>query len=127
MDFFINKNSTLPVLYLELIPDGRYDYSCFYDKLQNSNIYFMMSDIDTGVKKVGKKLTPAVKKEECVGDDGCLREVYYLSYKFSERDTNKAGVFIGQFIIDFLDGSGELIVPIREELRINILEGSIKK
>jgi hypothetical protein len=127
MDFFINKNSTLPVLYLELIPDGRYDYSCFYDKLQNADIYFMMSDIDNGVKKVGKRLTDAVKKEGCNGDEGCLGEEYYLSYKFTERDTNKAGVFIGQFIIDFLDGSGELIVPIREELRINILEGSIKK
>jgi hypothetical protein len=86
-----------------------------------------MSDIDNGVKKVGKRLTDAVKKEGCNGDEGCLGEEYYLSYKFTERDTNKAGVFIGQFIIDFLDGSGELIVPIRGELRINILEGSIKK
>ena len=57
MIFNINKNSTLPVLNLELIQDGRYDHSDFYNKLQNSNIYFTMSDIETGVKKIGKKLT----------------------------------------------------------------------
>ena len=31
------------------------------------------------------------------------------------------------FEIDFLDGSGTLIVPIKEELFINVLDGSIKK
>jgi hypothetical protein len=41
--------------------------------------------------------------------------------------TAKPGTYIGKFIIEFLDGSGTLIVPIREELIINVLEGSIKK
>jgi hypothetical protein len=122
MDFFINKGATLPVMRLELIQDGRYDWSSFYDKLQNATIYFTMSDLETGVKKIGKTTTNASFKGECEGT-----EEYYLSYQFSARDTNKAGTYIAKFIIEFGDGSGTLIVPIREELRVNVIQGSIRK
>jgi hypothetical protein len=127
MDFFINKGATLPVLRMELIQDGRYDWSGFFDKLQNSTIYFTMSNLETGVKKIGKKQTTALLKDNCPDCDDCLGEEYYLSYTFTERDTNKAGVYIAKFIIEFDDGSGTLIVPLREELRINVMEGSIRK
>ena len=36
MEFSINKNSTLPVLKLELIQDGRNDFQKFHDKVQNA-------------------------------------------------------------------------------------------
>jgi hypothetical protein len=127
MDFFINKGATLPVMRLELIQDGRYEWSSFFNKLQNSNIYFTMSELDSGVKKIGKKQTVALLKETCPNCDNCLGDEYYLSYTFTERDTNKAGIYIGKFIIEFLDGSGTLIVPLREELRINVMGGSIRK
>ena len=127
MIFHINKGATLPVLRMELIQDGRYDWSSFYDKLQNSTIYFTMSDLETGVKKIGKKQTVALLKETCADCDDCLGEEYYLSYKFGERDTNKEGVYIAKFIIEFDDGSGTLIVPLREELRVSVIGGSIKK
>lgn len=123
MEFFINKNSTLPVLKLELIQDGRNDFHNFFDKIQNANIYFSMSDVITGVKKIGKKVagTQIVIPVNCVGEE------YYIVYQFSANDTMKPGRYVGKFIIEFLDGSGTLIAPIREELFINVLEGSIKK
>ena len=123
MEFFINKNATLPVLKLELIQDGRNDYRNFFDLIQNANIYFTMTDVITGVKRIGKKLagTQVVETVSCVGEE------YYITYQFTERDTEKAGRYVGQFTIEFEDGTGTLIVPIREELFINILEGSIKK
>ena len=124
MEFSINKNSTLPVLKLELIQDGRNDFQKFHDKIQNANIYFSMTDVITGVKRIAKKETGIQQVEpasDCVGDE------FYLIYQFTERDTAVAGRYVGQFEIDFLDGSGTLIVPIREELFINILERTIKK
>lgn len=124
MEFHINKNATLPVLKLELIQDGRNDFRNFFDQIQNADIFFTMTDVVTGVKKIGKKRTTVSLVEpvsECVGEE------YYLIYKFSEKDTQKPGRYVGQFLIQFLDGTGDLIVPIREELFINILEGSIKK
>jgi hypothetical protein len=123
MEFFINKGASLPILKLELIKDGRNDFHNFYEKIQNAIIYFSMSDVITGVKKIGKKVagTSLVEPVNCVGEE------YYVVYQFSESDTNKAGRYVGKFIIEFLDGSGTLIAPIKEELFINIIDGSIKK
>jgi hypothetical protein len=124
MEFFINKNSELPVLKLELIQDGRNDFRKFFEKIQDANLYFSMSDVVTGVKKIAKRRTGVALVEpvsECVGEE------YYLTYKFTAKDTEKPGRYAAQFLIEFLDGSGNLIVPIKEELFINVLEGSIKK
>jgi hypothetical protein len=82
-----------------------------------------MTDVITGVKRIAKKLTgiEQVEPVNCVGDE------FYLTYQFTERDSSVSGRYVGQFEIDFLDGTGTLIVPIREELFINILERTIKK
>jgi len=124
MDFFINQNSTLPILKLELIKDGRNDYKHFHELIQNSNIYFSMADVVTGIKKVGKKPALCIFKEPA---SDLEVEEYYLGYQFTQKETKTAGTYAAQFIIEFLDGSGTLIVPIREELFVHVLDGSIKK
>jgi|TARA_R110002110_G_scaffold36052_1_gene120761 hypothetical protein len=124
MNFHINKGATLPMLVMELIKDGRYSFREFNDMLQNSNMYFTMTDVVTGVKKIGKKPAICILKSEY---NGCEDEEYYIGYKFTAKNTAKAGTYVGKFIIEFLDGSGTLIVPIREEIFIHILDGSIKK
>jgi hypothetical protein len=125
MEFFINKGATLPILKLELIQDGRNEVnSTFFDRLQNANIYFTMTDVVTGVKKIAKKNTEIeliLPQSNCVGDE------YYLTYQFTERETSVSGRYLAQFTINFLDGSGSLIVPIRENLYVNVLDGEIKK
>jgi len=123
MEFFINKGATLNKLKLELIQDGRNDFNRFFDLIQNANIYFTMTDVITGVKRIAKKQTGI----ELVTPESCVGEEYYLIYKFTERDTAVAGRYVAQFTIEFLDGSGTLIVPLREELFVNVLDGSIKK
>lgn len=124
MEFHINKNATLPILKLELIRDGRNDYQKFHEKIQNANIYFTMTDVITGVKRIAKKLANiqlVLPQSDCVG------EGFYITYQFSKKETSHVGRYVGQFEIEFLDGTGTLIAPIREELFINVLEGSIKK
>ena len=123
MEFSINKNATLPVLKLELIQDGRNDFNHFYELIQNADIYFSMTDVVTGVKKIGKKPTTVA----LVTPPSCMGEEYYIIYQFTSRDTRDAGRYIGQFEIVFLDGTGTLLVPIRETLFINILDQGIKK
>ena len=51
MNFHINKKSTLPMLILELIQDGRNDYNDFHEKIQNADITFTMTNMENGVKK----------------------------------------------------------------------------
>lgn len=124
MEFFINKNATQPILKLELIQDGRNDFESFFEKIQNANIYFTMTNVTTGVKKIAKKLANTqlvLPKSDCTGDE------YYIIYQFTAKESAEAGRYVGQFQIDFLDGTGTLIVPIREELFINVLDGSLKK
>jgi len=124
MEFHINKNSTLPILKLELIRDGRNDYQKFHEKIQNANIYFTMTDVITGVKRIAKKLANiqlVLPQSDCVGEE------FYIIYQFSKKETSHVGRYVGQFEIEFLDGTGTLIAPIREELFLNVLEGSVKK
>jgi len=123
MEFFINKNATLPVLKLELIQDGRNDFKNFFEMIQNANIYFTMTDVVTGVKKIAKKIagTQLVEPTNCTGEE------YYITYQFTSSQTNTSGRYVGQFEIEFLDNSGTLIVPIREILYVNVLDGDIKK
>jgi hypothetical protein len=92
--------------------------------VQNANIYFTMSDVVTGDKRIAKKETGVqlvLPQSDCVGEE------FYLIYQFTEKETSVAGRYAAQFSIEFLDGSGMLIVPIHEELFINVLDGSIKK
>jgi hypothetical protein len=124
MEFHINKKATLPKLKLELIKDGRNDFNKFHDKIQNANITFTMTDIVTGVKKIACKIAGI---EEVLPKNNCICEEYYLVYQFTTKETSVAGRYAAYFEIDFLDGSGTLIVPIREELFVNVLDGSIKK
>jgi hypothetical protein len=124
MEFFINKGSTLNKLKLALIQDGRNDFNSFFYAIQNADIKFTMTDVITGVKKIANK-TAGIQLVEPVSN--CVGEEYYLVYQFTEKETSVAGRYVGQFSIDFLDGSGVLIVPIRENLYINVLDGGIKK
>jgi len=119
MNFYINKNATLPILKMELINDGRNDFSKFHDMLQNATITFCMTDADTKVLKIGGKSGLCILKEP---SSDCVGEEYFIGYQFTQKETKKAGTFIGEFTIDFNDGSGKLIVPIKDELFIHILE-----
>ena len=120
-EFYINKDSLLPTLRIELIEDGRHDYNKMYEMLQNSTITFTMVNRDTGVTKIAK--APAyIKARE---DGGCV-EQYVICYDWKKRDINEEGNYIGKFNIEFGDikndeysyPSGNLIVPIREDLLI---------
>ena len=124
MVFNINKGATLPILKLELIDDGIQDYAKFYDLIQNADIYFTMSDVETGRRIIGKKKAYLESKTQYTSS---YYEEFYLTYQFTEKETAKAGTYIGKFIIEFLEGTGTLIVPINDELTINVLEGSIRK
>lgn len=126
MDFFINKDSVLPTLQVDLVHYDHLDYKKFYDCLQNSEIYFTMVNTDTKVTKIAN----AKCKLRLKSDNSCEHEEYVIVYDWKKRDTKEVGNYKGIFTINFsndftseLDNNplvGELIVPIREELNIII-------
>jgi len=121
MDFYIRQGATDPILKMRLIDDGKNDKSSFNDLLENSDITFEMSDIQTGIPVIlgaSCSLALRVKKYNQTTDE------YYIIYRFTEEQTSQIGKFEGKFTIQFNDGSGnnttKLIVPIREKLYIHI-------
>ena len=120
MEFFIKKKSTLPILKLQVVKNGRSDYNNFMELLETSSIFFSMVNVDTGVIKINSK--PAGFVEKTFLDPNANPE-YYIYYKFTNTDTNTVGKFEGQFLIKNDDGN--LILPIREKLFIYIQDSFI--
>ena len=130
-NFFINKGATLPTLRMEAINDGRHNFSKLNIALQAADVYFNMTNIENGIRKIANQKANVIMKE----DDGC-EDKYIIEYQWKERDTKTPGLYKGEFRIVFndtveIDGKtlpiGELIVPISQELHIHIIEGNIKK
>ena len=128
MEFIIKKGSVNPVLRMELIKDGRYDFkkSMIDNAIQDSVVKFYMKDVETNLLKVAKADADIVLAQE----EGC-EEKYILQYKWKERDTKKEGIYERWFEINFNGNlkeegvdypSGKMIVPIQEKLQIVILD-----
>ena len=127
-EFFIRKGSVNPVLRMELIKDGRYDFkkAMIDNAIQDSVVKFYMKDVETDLLKVAKADADIVLAQE----EGC-EEKYILQYKWKERDTKKEGIYEGWFEINFNGNlkeegvdypSGKMIVPIQEKLQIIMLD-----
>lgn len=116
MEFFIKQNSNLPVLKMDVVMDGRTDvHKNFYNNLENAKVRFSMKSEENGMQKIFMKKGLFALKTKTNPDSP---KEYYVVYKWGEKDTNKKGRYIGEFLIIFDDG--ELITPIRENLYINI-------
>jgi hypothetical protein len=117
MEFNIKKNSTLPILKMAVVKDGRNDYQSFMDFIETSSLFFSMVDSDTGVNKI--HMEPAGFVEKTFTDPNTPVE-YYIYFKFQKKHLNSVGKFEGQFTLR--NESGTLILPIREQLFINVLD-----
>lgn len=120
MEFFISKNATLPILKLQVVKDGRSDYSKFMSMIEVSSIFFSMVNTESGIPKISSKSAGFVTKT--FADPNAETE-YYIYYQFNNRDTNKVGRYEGEFLIRNSDGV--LIIPIREKLYINVVDSFI--
>ena len=121
MEFYIKKNATLPVLKMQVVKDGRSGYMEFMESLEISTIYFSMVDVATGIPKI---VSAPCEIVNLILPDGAAAE-YYIYFKFTARDTNTPGRYEGQFLIK--NEEGNLILPIRENLYINVQESFISE
>lgn len=124
-NFFINQYSTLPLLKMELIQDGRHDFNKFHDIVQDCKITFTMINKQTNVIKIANAPAYIQLKEHCK----CTEE-YLICYDWKERDVKEKGVYDAYFTFNFNGNitselttfpQGKLILPIEEPLQITIL------
>ncbi len=125
-EFNIKQGSTLPVLVMKLNRDNYFLYEEFYNALENSTITFSMYDLETNLYKITKKRGGIILKEPCT-DCIVKEEEYYIYYKFTEKDTNKVGRYLGEFKIEFYNTeptimTGTFIAPITNDLHINVVD-----
>jgi len=114
MEFYIKERATLPILKLQVVKDGRAGYQQLMEDLAVSTIFFTMIDVETGIPKIVSAPCGIVPLILPVG----ATPEYYVYFQFTARDTNTPGRYIGEFLIK--NDEGNLILPIREELYINI-------
>lgn len=125
-EFYIIRGSINPVLRVEIIRDGRYDFkkTLFNNVIQDSVVTFSMRNTESGLLKIAKAPAEIVE----AGNEGC-EERYIIEYKWKERDVKEPGIYIGWFEIKFNgditeDGviypTGNLKMPIEEEIIIYI-------
>ena len=121
MEWYIKKNATLPVLKMQVVKDGRAGYIQFMQDLEVSTIYFSMVDVETGIPKI---VSAPCEIVNLILPEGASPE-YYIYFKFTARDTDTIGRYQGQFLIK--NDEGNLILPIRENLFINIQDSFISE
>ena len=101
---------------MEVVNDGRTDnHKKFNEDLVNATIRFSMKRESDGLQKI--IMNNGYITDKLINEPDSPKE-YYIYYKWTERDTNQKGRFIGEFTITTEDG--DLICPIRETLFINI-------
>ena len=114
MNFFIKQNSTLPVIKLKIFRDGRTSFQDFNNLLTGSTITFSLKDVDNNTFRI---IDDTANLEIINTGDGYE---FYVYYQLSKKITKKVNSYIGEFKIS--NNQGELILPIRNQLVVNVIE-----
>jgi hypothetical protein len=121
MEFFIRQGSSNPMLKLQLIDDGKFDMTAFNDKLENAVIRFEMSDSTTNEPFILDAPCYITTRNELYKQTSTS---YFIIYNFTCEQTSRIGKYEGKITVFFRDTdlnyTGNLILPVREKLYINI-------
>ena len=121
MEFHIRQGASEPILKLRMIQDGKNDKSSFNEMLENAYITFEMVDVKTGEYQVVGELCDLALRTKLYNN---TTDEYYITYRFTEEQTQTIGKYEGKVIVQFRDSNlnftSKLILPIREKLYINI-------
>lgn len=125
-NFFIKKDSTLPVLKYPLTQHILEQYDITSDMLENCAVTFSMVEADTGMYRIANVAGNLVVNNKRAEYPDEVR--YTLTYKFKLSQTRKTGRYLGNFTIDFLgsDGCGKIGLPTQNQINIQISDSNTK-
>lgn len=121
MEFFINKNTDLPLLKMQVVKDGRVNFNEITNLIEDSVIYFSMKNTLTGSYKILNSIAGFVEKTFVEPN---AKVEYYIYYKFSQSDTSESGRYEGEFMLR--SDYGTLLLPIADRLFITINDSVIQ-
>jgi len=123
-DFVIKQNTDLPIL--EIKPIRTENYQELLELIQNCTITFSMFDLNNKYIILNDEalINLETLSNRIVNDEDNCRELmdFTIQYKFKNKNTAKAGFYVGEFKIVFIKNGEEktLIVPINNKLNILI-------
>jgi hypothetical protein len=125
-NFFIKKDSTLPELKYPLIQHAMEKYDITEDMLENVAVTFSMLDADTGLYRIANVAGSLVINNDIPKYPA--EEKYTLVYRFTLPQTAKAGRFLGEFCLDFIQpiSCGKIKLPVNDYINI-IISDSLTK
>lgn len=110
MNFFIKQNSSWPVLVYPLTKDVLDKHNIDEEMLENVAVTFSMVLRDENIYKIANVAADLYINEDRFSTEFTTK--YNLIYKFKEINTNKHGIYDGEFKIDFLNGCcGKVTIP----------------
>jgi hypothetical protein len=121
MEFYIKQNSTLPILKMEVIKDGRSDYNL--NSFLSGNTTFLISLYDKSNDTflfASKECYVTTEYSESEGKD-----LYYLNYKFTNKDTLRTGRYEAQISIP--SEQGVILLPLQEKYYVNVVDSFAAK
>jgi len=124
-NFFIKKDSTLPVLKLPLTQHTREQYDITDDMLENVAVTFSMMEADTGIYRIANVAGNLVVNNNRPEYPDEVQ--YTLTYQFKLSQTAKAGRYLGEFKLDFLgENCGKITLPTQKLINIQISDSITK-
>lgn len=126
MTIFIKENSTLPEIKFPLKQWMREKLDITDEMMENVAITFSMVDANTGLYRVANAEAKLVIMD-CVYER-LDESKYTLQYRPKLKDTKKAGLYRGEFVLDFLgnENCGKIKLPTDDTIQI-IIGDSITK
>ena len=124
-NFFIKKDSTLPVLKFPLTQHTLEQYDITPDMLENVAVTFSMVEADSGLYRIANVAGNLVVNNDRPEYPDEL--TYTLTYNFKLSQTRKAGRFLGEFKVDFLgENCGKITLPTQNKINIQISDSNTK-
>jgi len=116
MEFNIRKNSTFPSLKFEIINDGRSDFHSLVKQLSGYTIFISLTNTITKIVKTYSR--PVTISEVYSDSEG--RNIYYIEYILSAKETNEVGRYQVSFTTN--DNNGSMTLPFDDNYYLNILD-----
>ena len=124
-NFFIKKDSTLPVLKYPLTQHTMEQYDITPDMLENVAVTFSMIEADSGLYRIANVAGNLVINNN--RPDYPDEVQYTLTYQFKLSQTSKAGRYLGEFKLDFLgENCGKITLPTQNQINIQISDSTTK-
>ena len=115
MEWFIKKNSTLPIFQIEISKNGRSDFG-LNENISGNTILISVYDEVKNKYIVASKECYITTSASTVNS---LDITYYVNYQFTSKETKNEGKFLVQFLKQ--SSQGIVIIPLPEKIYVSVL------